>query len=159
MFQKYMEKDFHSAFILLRNLYAFICWFVDSIEPQVLVRNTTPKPTRQYYIIRHHASCAEDVAFAIGGRRWSRTTVLGFSVRHTDRVCHLPIYKTQKEKIVGFEPTTFCLTDKCSTNELNFFLIEKIAVCVFNFSSPDKGQPQNLSLGAEAGFEPAISTL
>ena len=95
----------------------------------------------------------------LGGQGWSRTTVLGFSVRHTDRVCHLPIYKTQKEKIVGFEPTTFCLTDKCSTNELNFFLKEKIAVCVFNFSSPDKGQPQNLSLGAEAGFEPAISTL
>ena len=40
-------------------------------------------------------------------------------------------YKTQKEKIVGFEPTTFCLTDKCSTNELNIFLKEKIAVCVF----------------------------
>ena len=56
----------------------------------------------------------------------------GFSVRHTDRVCHLPIYKTQKEKIVGFEPTTFCLADKCSTNELNIFLKEKIAVCVFN---------------------------
>ena len=68
----------------------------------------------------------------LGGQGWSRTTVLGFSVRHTDRVCHLPIYKTQKEKIVGFEPTTFCLTDKCSTNELNFFSIEKIAVCVFN---------------------------
>ena len=32
-----------------------------------------------------------------------------------------PYYKTHKEKIVGFEPTTFCLTDKCSTNELNFF--------------------------------------
>ena len=43
----------------------------------------------------------------LGGQGWSRTTVLGFSVRHTDRVCHLPIYKTQKEKIVGFEPTTF----------------------------------------------------
>ena len=36
-----------------------------------------------------------------------------------------------KEKIVGFEPTTFCLKDKRSTNELNIFLKEKIAVCVF----------------------------
>lgn len=44
---------------------------------------------------------------------------------------HGSIYKTQKEKIVGFEPTTFCLADKCSTNELNIFLKEKIAVCVF----------------------------
>ena len=26
-----------------------------------------------------------------GGKGWSRTTVLGFSDRHTDRVCHLPI--------------------------------------------------------------------
>ena len=32
-----------------------------------------------------------------------------------------PIYKTHKEKILGVEPSTFCLTDKCSTNELNFF--------------------------------------
>ena len=27
----------------------------------------------------------------LGGQGWSRTTVLGFSVRHTDRVCHPPI--------------------------------------------------------------------
>ena len=47
------------------------------------------------------------------------------------QLSYLPIYKTQKEKIVGLEPTTFCLTDKCSTNELNIFLKEKIAVCVF----------------------------
>ena len=45
----------------------FPSWLVDSIKPYVPVRNTAPKPTRQYYIIRHHASCAEDVAFAIGG--------------------------------------------------------------------------------------------
>ena len=62
MFQKYMEKDFHSTHNPLVELYAFLCWFVDSIEPQVPVRNTTPKPTRQYYIIRHHASCAEGAA-------------------------------------------------------------------------------------------------
>lgn len=116
----------------------------------------------------------------LGGQGWSRTTVLGFSVRHTDRVCHLPIYKTQKEKIVGFEPTTFCLTDKCSTNELNFFLKEKIAVCVFNYriqipkrcgcggldsnQRPSGYEPDELPTApprvvAEAGFEPAISNL
>ena len=41
--------------------------------------------------------------------------------------------KTQKEKIVGFEPTTFLLSAKRSTNELNIFLKEKIAVCVFTY--------------------------
>ena len=59
----------------------------------------------------------------------------GFSVHCYYQLSYRAIgskYKTQKEKIVGFEPTTFCLTDKCSTNELNFFLKEKIAVCVFN---------------------------
>ena len=55
-----------------------------------------------------------------------------FQTGATDLISYSPIYKTQKEKIVGFEPTTFCLTDKCSTNELNIFLKEKIAVCVFN---------------------------
>ena len=30
-----------------------------------------------------------------------------------------------KEKIVGFEPTTFCLTDKCSTNWAKYFLNRK----------------------------------
>ena len=59
----------------------------------------------------------------------------GFSVHCYYQLSYRAIgskYKTQKEKIVGFEPTTFCLADKCSTNELNFFLKEKIAVCVFN---------------------------
>ena len=77
-----------------------------------------------------------------------------------------------KEKIVGFEPTTFCLTDKCSTNELNFFLKEKIAVCVFNYGCggldsnqrPSGYEPDELPAApprvvAEAGFEPAISNL
>ena len=35
-----------------------------------------------------------------------------------------------KEKIVGFEPTTDCLTDNCSTKWAKYFLKEKIAVCV-----------------------------
>ena len=91
----------------------------------------------------------EYIFHVLGGQGWSRTTVLGFSVRHTDRGCHLPIYKTQKEKIVGFEPTTFCLTDKCSTNELNIFLKEKIAVCVFNYGCGGLDSNQRPS-----GYEP-----
>ena len=90
-----------------------------------------------------------------------------FSVQRSEK-----LYKTQKEKIVGFEPTTFCLTDKCSTNELNFFLKEKIAVCVFNYGCggldsnqrPSGYEPDELPTApprvvAEAGFEPAISNL
>ena len=89
----------------------------------------------------------------LGGQGWSRTTVLGFSVRHTDRVCHLPIYKTQKEKIVGFEPTTFCLTDKCSTNELNFFLKEKIAVCVFNMVAVGWTRTNDLLVMSQTSYQ------
>ena len=37
-----------------------------------------------------------------------------------------------KEKIVGFEPTTFCLTDKCSTNWAKYFLNRKnCCVCLY----------------------------
>ena len=41
-----------------------------------------------------------------------------------------------KEKIVGFEPTTFWLPVKHSTNWVKYFLNRKIAVCVFNLVAP-----------------------
>ena len=61
--------------------------------------------------------------FTDGGQGWSRTTVLGFSVRHTNRVCHLPIFVLldAEEKIVGLEPTTHCLYTIALPYELNFF--------------------------------------
>ena len=89
-----------------------------------------------------------------------------FSVQRSENI------QDAKERIVGFEPTTFCLTDKCSTNELNFFLKEKIAVCVFHYGCggldsnqrPSGYEPDELPTApprvvAEAGFEPAISNL
>ena len=42
-----------------------------------------------------------------GGPGWSRTNVLGFSVRRANRVRHRPKYfflLDPKERIVGFEP-------------------------------------------------------
>ena len=54
-----------------------------------------------------------------GGPGWSRTNVLGFSVRRANRVRHRPIfdffYQTQKKELWDLNPTTHCLTDNCST--------------------------------------------
>ena len=98
-----------------QNLYAFLCWLVDSIEPQVTVRNTTPKPTRQYYIIRHHASCAEGVVCTIGGsgrNRTSDTWIFSPLLLPAELLTHI---QDTNEIFVGVEPTTHCLSDNCST--------------------------------------------
>ena len=48
-----------------------------------------------------------------------------FQTGATDLISYSPIYKTQKEKIVGLEPTTDCLTDNYSTKWVKFFLKRK----------------------------------
>lgn len=56
-----------------------------------------------------------------GGPGADRTRDTGIFNPLLYQLSYRAIYKTQKEKILGVEPSTFCLTDKCSTNELNFF--------------------------------------
>ena len=95
-FRNIWKRIFIPLTILLWNCRTFFIRFFTYSGGRLLRQNPQSRPQRtqagrDYCFIRHHASCAEDVAFAIGGRRWSRTTVLGFSVRHTDRVCHPPI--------------------------------------------------------------------
>ena len=79
MFQKYMEKEFSSALILLCG---YIGRFSFGILPTpaggycVSTLNYVHKRTqagRDYCFIRHHASCAEGVAFAIGCGQGTRT--------------------------------------------------------------------------------------
>ena len=68
------------------------------------------------------------------GADWTRDTRIFNPLLYqlSYRAMLVDSYKTHQEKIVGFEPTTYCLTDNYSTKWVKFFLKEKIAVCVFN---------------------------
>lgn len=62
-------------------------------------------------------------AFGGPGADWTRDTQIFSLVLYqlSYRAMLVELNKTHKEKILGVEPSTFCLTDKCSTNELNIF--------------------------------------
>ena len=160
MFQKYMEKDSHSAShptcgICMLFFWISPSWLVDSIKPYVTVRNTTPKSTRQYCIIRHHTSCVEGVACAIGGPggNWTRATRIFSPLLYL--LSYRPIYKTQIEKIEGLEPTTDCLTDNCSTKWAKFFQKEKL-LCASLWLHPWDSNPVSWLWAKWAAIAPPV---
>ena len=84
------------------------------LNPQLRPQRT--QAGRDYCFIRHHASCAEGVAFAIGGpgrNRTSDTWIFSPLLLPAELLTHIQDTYTFVQN-VGLEPTTHCLSDNCS---------------------------------------------
>ena len=136
MFQKYMERDSHSASHPTCGIWTHFRSTKVYSGGRSLCQNPQLRPQRTQAgrdccFIRHRASCAEDVVCTIGGsgrNRTSDTWIFSPLLLPAELLTHI---QDTNEIFVGIEPTTDCLTDNYSTNWVKIFSKEKIAECAF----------------------------
>ena len=136
-FRNIWKRIFIPLTILLWNYRTFFIRFFTYSGGRLLRQNPQSRPQRtqagrDYCFIRHHASRAEDVAFAIGGPDWNWTSDTWiFSPLLLPAELRTHIQDTYSLQNVGLEPTTHCLSDNCSTMWANLATSCRFAGCVF----------------------------
>ena len=105
MFQKYMERDFHSASHPASRIWTHFRSIKIYSGGRSLCQNPQLRPQRTQAgrdccFIRHRASCAEDVAFAIGGTGRNRTIATQIFSLLLYLLSYGPIYKAQMKYLL-----------------------------------------------------------